>query len=248
MISPAWALALACLGAKGFGPPRPRWEPDRLRAYLSLYLDDEKRPDMLALEDLFPGFPKARVKSGILSDIAGNPGYLRPADPAFPFAPPLSLQEMSNYATFFRKCSLRSDPLPEPGPVIRQARALAHADSVETVLPVVVSLMAYDSLPSDFWRRPSRDVLPGEAVALRIASAREGVVAGRTKLLFRQDLCMTNMPRGIRSVTVSHGDWKDTRDFPCEVEIPACDPANLIYLEFTAEDGSRFRTFLDPAG
>lgn len=239
-----FALPLGAAAVAGSVP-----DSSRARKFLAQFFRGEMREHLAGSEEVFPGFPKHWVPTGILVDIAGDP----PLD-GFPYdfdrLAPMGISEILAYRRFFDRCRIDRAVLPPAEPVLRFADSLAaHFPGIE-IIPVVVLDVTFDRLMPDFWRNQSgnyRGTRPTSSHRFfRIGAMKSPGSASRVKLVFSKRLMLSNSQPLIRVAVTYHGSRAEV-NVPGEYDIVDFDASRLILLDFKSEGGEWIQTYLDPA-
>lgn len=222
-------------------------DSSRTRHFLAQFLHEEKRAHLAASPELFPGFPKHWIPTGILVDIAGEPP-VDPPDPAFPRLAPMGLSEILAYSRFFHRCSINQGALPPAEPAIRFADSLMNRFQGEGILPIVILDVAFNRLTPAFWRNPlqkNRTEPPASSDRFfRVGTVESLGDVSSVKLVFSGNLTISNS-RPISRVAITYRDAKKILEVPGEFEIADFDASRLILLDFEAGDGESIQTYLE---
>jgi hypothetical protein len=244
---------LAVLVWLGAQPATVRADPDsgtaRRRQYLFGFRDPDRHRSLRSRQEIWPGFPSERVRSGILVDILGGArGFIRDNGTGLPEYSGTTPGEMAQCLWALSAASVRPLEYLEAGAEYAE-RAAARVDSLAggaepgkesgternaaEKAEVLLAAVPYQELADG----ESAGSVPPMVERLFYCGAlsRTGEADRPLTLVFTREGLIADGAWDIESVTVEQGGFLGTIAFPGELTLPRLDPEKLIRIQVHGE-------------
>lgn len=241
-------LAFLACAVAGQGAPDERGTPDlgRRQQYLFGYNDPEKHRELLSSPEIWPGFPKARVGSGILMDIVGGANeFIRNNASGLPQYSSTGLRQVADCLRIFANASVRPNGYLDSG--AKEIEALiAEEDTLraEGKADVILIAVPFEELTANRARPGVPDLSMHRFYCAAMTNS--GEEGKPLTLEFPAAGLIAGDDWTISSITVQQGYFTGTIPFPGQITLPRLDKDKLIRVQANGPNHKPGILFIDP--